>query len=74
MSRKERTLDAGAVLAGLMLGLVIGAGYALLHISKSGAVRRRDLAGFGAGSLELEIEASLDEAKELARQRRQEAD
>ena len=74
MSRKEPILDAGAVLAGLMLGLVIGAGYALLRIRKSGAVRRRDLVGFGAGSLELEIEASLDEAKELARQRRQAAD
>ena len=74
MSRKAPPLDRGAVLFGILPGLVIGGLYALLHIKKSGAVRRRDLTGFGAASVELEIEASLDEAKSLAKQRRQRAD
>lgn len=74
MSRKERTLDQGAVLVGILLGLAVGGGYAMLHIKKSGPVRRRDLANFGAGSVELEIEASLNDAKDLARKRLQDAD
>ena len=74
MSHKERTLDQGAVLVGILLGLAVGGIYAMLHIKKSGAVRRRDLTNFGAGSVELEIEASLNDAKDLARERLQDAD
>lgn len=74
MSRKKRTLDQGAALVGIMLGMAIGGGYALLHTKKSGAVRRKDLANFGAGSVELEIEASLNDAKDLAKKRLQDAD
>lgn len=74
MSRKERTLDQGAVFVGILLGLAVGGGYAMLHIKKSGAVRRKDLANFGAGSVELEIETSLNDAKDLARKRLQDSD
>lgn len=70
---KADGLHAGAVVLGAVIGFVIGAGYALLHIKKSGALMRRDLTQFGAGTVELEIEASLNEARDLARQR-QEAD
>lgn len=74
MSHKKPTLDQGAVLVGMALGMAVGAVYALLHIKKSGAVRRRDLTNFGTGSVELEIEASLNDAKDQARKRLQDAD
>ena len=74
MSHKKPTLDQGAVLVGMALGMAVGAGYALLHIKKSSTVRRRDLTNFGAGSVELEIEASLNDAKDQARKRLQDAD
>ena len=54
--------------------MAAGGVYAMLHIKKSGAVRRKDLANFGAGSVELEIEASLNDAKDLAKKRLQDAD
>lgn len=74
MSHKKRTLDQGAALVGIMLGMTIGGVYALLHTKKSGAVRRKDLTNFGAGTVELEIEASLNDAKDLAKKRLQDAD
>ena len=74
MSRKEPALDQGAVLVGILLGMAAGGVYAMLHIKKSGAVRRKDLASFGAGSVELEIETSLNDAKDLARKRLQDTD
>lgn len=69
MSPKRLELDENAAFAGILLGMLIGALYALLHIKQKGSVRRKDLTQFGAGSAELEIEASLNEAKELARAR-----
>lgn len=74
MSRKERTLDTSAVLVGILLGLAVGGGCAMLRVKKSGAVRRKDLTNFGARSVELEIETSLNDAKDLARKRLQDAD
>ena len=74
MSHKKRALDQGAALVGIMLGMAIGGVYALLHTKKSGAVRRKDLTNFGAGTVELEIEASLNDAKGLAKKRLQDAD
>ena len=74
MSHKKPTLDQGAALVGIMLGMAIGGICALLHTKKSGAVRRKDLTNFGAGTVELEIEASLNDAKDLAKKRLQDAD
>ncbi len=74
MSHRAGALNPGAALVGFLLGLAVGGVYAILHIKKSGAVRRRDLTHFGVGSVELEIEASLDNAKTLARERLQDAD
>ena len=68
-SRMSTKLDDTATFIGILAGIVIGALYALLHIKQRGAVRRKDLTQFGAGSGELEIEASMDEAKLLARSR-----
>ncbi len=69
MSRKRLDLDDGATFAGIVLGMMIGALYALFHIKRKGSVRRKDLTQFGAGSAELEMEANLLEAKRLAKSR-----
>lgn len=62
-------LDQNATCLAILLGMILGALYAITHIDKRGAVRRKDIAQIGGGSLELEIEASLDDAKAQARQR-----
>ena len=62
-------LDQNATCLAILLGMTLGALYAITHIDKRGAVRRKDLAQIGGGSLELEIEASLHDAKARARQR-----
>ena len=72
MSPKGSELDDSATFVGILLGIVIGALYALLRIKQKGAVRRKDLTQFGAGTAELEMEASLKDAKQLARSRMKE--
>jgi gas vesicle protein len=69
MSPKRPELDDNATFVGILLGIVLGALYALLHIKHRGSVRRKDLTRFGAGSVEAEIEASLEEAKRMAKSR-----
>ena len=69
MKLNRPQLDDSATFVGILLGIVIGVLYALLHIKQKGSVRRKDLTQFGAGSAELEMEASLDEAKRLAKAR-----
>ena len=69
MSRRRLDLDDGATFAGIVLGVMIGALYALLHIKRKGSVRRKDLTKFGAGTAEIEMETSLREAKQLAKAR-----
>ncbi|MCY4070892.1 MAG: hypothetical protein OXG60_06305 [Chloroflexi bacterium] len=68
-SRNNATLDQNATCLAILLGMILGALYAITHIGKSGAVRRKDVAQIGGGSLELEIEASLHDAKAKARGR-----
>ena len=62
-------LNENATFAGIVLGMILGAFYTLLHITKRGEVRRRDLTLFGAGSAELETKAAIDDAKERAKAR-----
>ena len=50
MSVKLPELDDSTTFAGILIGMVVGALYALLHIKQTGAVRRKDLTQFGAGS------------------------
>lgn len=69
MSRRRLELDDHTTFIGILLGLVAGALYAIMRISKRGAVRRKDLTQFGAGSTELEIDASISEAKRRAQER-----
>lgn len=69
MSRRRLDLDDDATFAGIVLGMAIGALYALFHIKRKGSVRRKDLTQFGAGTAEIEMEASLREAKQLAKAR-----
>ena len=69
MSPKRPELDDSATFAGILLGIFIGALYALLRIKQKGSVRRKDLTQFGAGTAEVEMQASLAEAKQLARSR-----
>ena len=49
--------------------MILGAIYTLLHITKRGAVRRKDLTQFGAGSAELETSAAIEDAKQQAQAR-----
>lgn len=69
MKRNRPQLDDSATFVGILLGIVIGALYALLHIKQKGSVRRKDLTHFGAGTAEVEMEASLEEAKLRAKAR-----
>lgn len=69
MSRKLPELDDSATFVGILLGIIIGALFALTRIKHRGVVRRKDLTQFGAGSAEADMEASLIEAKRLARSR-----
>ena len=69
MSRRRLDLDENATFVGILLGLVVGAACALLRIERRGAVRRKDLIQFRAATTELEIEASIREAKKMARAR-----
>lgn len=65
-------LDDNATFVGIALGLLLGALYALLHITKRGAVRRRDLTRFGAASAESESQAAITDAKRQAKARLEE--
>lgn len=69
MKRKRPQLDDSATFVGILLGIAIGAIYALLRIKQKGAVRRKDLTRFGAGAAEVEMQASMEEAKRLAQAR-----
>lgn len=62
-------LDENATFAGIVLGMFLGAIYATLRVTKRGAVRRRDLTQFGAGTAELETNAAINDAKEQAKAR-----
>ena len=62
-------LNENATFTGIVLGMVLGAVYALLHITKRGAVRRRDLTQFGAASAEMETAAAINDAKRQAKAR-----
>ncbi len=65
-------LDENATFAGIVLGMILGAIYATLRVTKRGAVRRRDLTQFGAGTAELETKAAINDAKEQAKARLEE--
>ena len=66
---KPPKLDENATFAGAVLGLVLGAIFTLLRITKRGAVRRKDLTQFGAGTAEIETEAAISDAKRQAQAR-----
>ena len=68
---KRPRLDENATFAGIALGMLLGAIYTLLHITKRGQVRRRDLTQFGAASAELETRAAIHDAKQQAKARRE---
>lgn len=69
MKLNRLQLDDSVTFVGILIGIVIGVLYALLHIKQKGAVRRKDLTQFGAGSAEMEMQASLEEAKRQAKAR-----
>ena len=69
MKPKRPRLNEGALRAGFVIGLLLGGVYAQLRSQRSGALRRRDLLGFGAGRREIEMEASLEDARRQARER-----
>ena len=66
---KRFDLDENATFAGILLGILLGAVFAILHIKRSGPTLRRDLTQFGAASAELEMQASIKEAKDKAKAR-----
>ena len=72
-SHRDAGLDQNTTCLAILLGMILGALYAITHIGKSGAVRRKDVTQIGGGSLDLEIEASLGDAKAKAKQRQMES-
>ena len=62
-------LDNRATIIGILMGLMVGAVYAILHIQNRGETTRKNLTQFGAGSLDASIDSSLDDAKHQAHQR-----
>ena len=66
---RRNRLDDGMTFFGILLGILVGGVYALLHLKQRGETTRKDLTQFGAGSLELDMDSSLDDAKQQARQR-----
>ena len=67
-------LNENSTFVGILLGIIIGGFYALLRIKQRGAVRRKDLTQFGAGTAEIEMDASIEEAKQQARARLDDSD
>lgn len=68
-NNRRGKLDNSATVLGILIGLMAGAMYAILHIKNRGETTRKNLTQFGAGSLELNIDTSLDDAKRQANQR-----
>ena len=73
-SNPRGRLDQGTTFFGIIIGLMMGALYAILHIKNRGETTRKNLTQFGAGSLEIDIDSSLDDAKRQAHQRLNESD
>ncbi len=69
MRPKRSDLDDGAAFVGILLGIVLGAIYALLRIKQNGPSRRRDLTQFGAARAEVEMQARMNQAKAEAKAR-----
>lgn len=67
-------LHERATFWGIIIGLLFGALYAILHIKNRGETTRKNITQFGAGSLEMGIESSLDDAKLKANQRLNDSD
>ena len=74
MRQMRPELNDSATFVGILLGILLGAVFALTRIKQRGAVTRKDVTQFGAGTGELEIEASMDEAKALAKARLESSD
>ena len=74
MASDKRALDKQGLSVGIFLGLLFGALYAITHLDKSGALRRKDLATFGGGTIELEIDTSITDAKDAAKRRLDDGD
>lgn len=68
MDQNKHTTDSSMIL-GVLIGMFVGAVYAILHISADGRTFRKNLTHFGAGTMENDIDASIDDAKQRARQR-----
>ena len=73
-SKSGSQFDNGATIFGIVIGMILGGLYAILHIKNRGETTRKNLTQFGAGSLEIGIASSLDDAKRQARQRLNESD
>lgn len=72
--KPRNRFDEGTTFIGILFGLVLGAVYALFHIQRNGKTTRKNLTQFGAGTLDVEIDSSLDDAKQQAHQRLQRSD
>ena len=62
-------MHKGAARLGLLMGLLLGAVYTQLRSKLRASQRRRDLLQFGAATGEIEMQASLEDAKAQARER-----
>ena len=68
-SRQSSMLDDGMTFIGIIFGLIVGAVAMLFQLKNRGAITRKNITQFGAGTIEEDISESLSEAKRLAHQR-----
>jgi len=66
---ESSSLDDGMTFVGIVIGLIVGAIAMLLQLKNRGAITRKNLTQFGAGTIEEDISESLSEAKRLAHER-----
>ena len=74
MASDKGRLHQGATIFGMLLGLLVGALYAITRLDRSGSQRRKDLTSFGGAAIEREIDASVSQAKSVARRRLEDVD
>lgn len=70
----QERIDDAMAFVGIIIGICVGAIYALFRTKNRGDINRKNVTQFGAGTLEQDIQSSIDQAKAMARDRTQAVD
>ena len=66
---RDSVWNDSSTITGILVGLLLGAIYALFHIPNDGKTFRKNLTQFGAGTIENDIDVSIGDAKQQAHRR-----